>query len=88
MAMLVVLLAYKDGFTTSGTVVYSVYHGWYLWVIGIIVGGLIGYIAAKKVAMTEMPEMVALFNGSGGLASLLVAGAVFMNYYFQGLQGQ
>ena len=75
MAMVIVLLAFKGNL--------SVWPGWYLWVIGIVIGGLIGFIAAKKVAMTEMPEMVALFNGSGGLASMLVAGAVFMNYYFK-----
>ncbi|HMO05641.1 MAG TPA: NAD(P)(+) transhydrogenase (Re/Si-specific) subunit beta [Kiritimatiellia bacterium] len=39
---------------------------------GFIVGGLIGAIAAQRVKMTSMPEMVALFNGFGGLASLLV----------------
>ena len=44
-------------------------------VIGILIGSAIGAVAAKKVAMTAMPEMVALFNGSGGLASLLVGWA-------------
>lgn len=39
---------------------------------GMIVGGAIGAIAARSVAMTAMPEMVALFNGFGGAASLLV----------------
>ena len=38
-------------------------------------GALIGALAARKVAMTGMPEMVALFNGSGGAASLLVGWA-------------
>jgi len=44
-------------------------------VIGVIIGSLIGAVAAQKVAMTSMPEMVALFNGSGGLSSLLVGWA-------------
>ncbi|NNE98024.1 MAG: NAD(P)(+) transhydrogenase (Re/Si-specific) subunit beta [Pyrinomonadaceae bacterium] len=45
----------------------------YQWIIlGIAIGGLIGAAAARTVAMTAMPEMVALFNGFGGLASLLV----------------
>ncbi len=39
---------------------------------GIVIGGVIGTLAARLVAMTAMPEMVALFNGFGGLASLLV----------------
>ena len=42
---------------------------------GIIVGSIIGALAARLVAMTSMPEMVALFNGSGGAASLLVGWA-------------
>jgi NAD(P) transhydrogenase subunit beta len=40
--------------------------------LGILIGGTIGLFAARMVAMTAMPEMVALFNGFGGLASLLV----------------
>jgi NAD(P) transhydrogenase subunit beta len=41
-------------------------------VIGFIIGAVIGALAARLVAMTQMPEMVALFNGFGGIASLLV----------------
>ncbi|MCP3958078.1 MAG: NAD(P)(+) transhydrogenase (Re/Si-specific) subunit beta, partial [bacterium] len=41
--------------------------------VGLVVGGAIGAIAATRVQMTSMPEMVALFNGSGGGASTLVA---------------
>jgi NAD(P) transhydrogenase subunit beta len=48
----------------------------YQWIIaGVLVGGLIGAVAARMVQMTSMPEMVALFNGFGGLASLLVGWA-------------
>jgi len=48
----------------------------YQWIIiGLIVGGGVGLVLAKKVEMTGMPELVALFNGFGGLASILVAGA-------------
>ena len=46
-------------------------------IIGILVGSLIGAIAAKRVAMTAMPEMVAIFNGFGGGASALVAWGEF-----------
>jgi NAD(P) transhydrogenase subunit beta len=46
-------------------------------VAGIAVGTVIGAVAARKVRMTAMPEMVALFNGFGGLASLLVGAAEF-----------
>jgi len=38
-------------------------------------GALVGAVASRIVAMTAMPEMVALFNGSGGIASLLVGWA-------------
>jgi NAD(P) transhydrogenase subunit beta len=44
------------------------------WIVGgLVVGALIGAVAAVRVQMTEMPEMVALFNGFGGGASALVA---------------
>lgn len=43
---------------------------------GVLVGGLIGLVFATKVQMTNMPQMVALLNGFGGGASVLVAGAV------------
>ena len=49
----------------------------YRWiVVGLGVGSLIGIVAATRVAMTAMPEMVALLNGFGGGASALVAGSV------------
>jgi len=47
-------------------------------IIGIVVGGLIGGFFATKVEMTQMPQMVAIFNGFGGAASALVAGADFI----------
>src|SRR5688572_9013379 len=42
---------------------------------GLIVGSAIGAWLARTVQMTAMPQMVALLNGFGGLASVLVAGA-------------
>ncbi len=47
-------------------------------IAGILVGTLIGIVLAVKVAMTSMPELVALFNGFGGIASVLVAGASYV----------
>ncbi|MDD1652263.1 MAG: NAD(P)(+) transhydrogenase (Re/Si-specific) subunit beta [Methanomicrobiales archaeon] len=38
-------------------------------VIAIAIGGGLAYVAAKRVAMTEMPQMIALFNGMGGGAA-------------------
>ena len=43
--------------------------------IGLVVGGGVGAVVARRVPMTGMPEMVGLLNGFGGLASILVAGA-------------
>lgn len=48
----------------------------FTWIIvGLVVGGLIGAILALRIRMTAMPQMVALLNGFGGAASVLVAGA-------------
>jgi len=41
-------------------------------IAGVVVGAFIGVIAARTVKMTSMPQMVAILNGFGGLASLLV----------------
>jgi len=46
-------------------------------VAGVVVGGAIGAVAARKVQMTAMPQMVAVFNGFGGGASALVAMAEY-----------
>ena len=48
--------------------------GNYFWVFGgIIVGTIAGWLAAKKVQMTAMPQMVSLFNGMGGACAALIA---------------
>jgi NAD(P) transhydrogenase subunit beta len=45
-----------------------------LWVLpALALGGVVGTVMAKRVQMTQMPQMVALLNGFGGVASLLVA---------------
>jgi NAD(P) transhydrogenase subunit beta len=49
-------------------------------IIGVLIGGLIGVVLAKKVAMTAMPELVAVFNGFGGGASALVAWGELARY--------
>ncbi|PZR22559.1 MAG: NAD(P) transhydrogenase subunit beta [Citrobacter freundii] len=48
--------------------------GNYGWIFGgIAIGTLIGFMAAKKVKMTAMPEMVSLFNGMGGACAALIS---------------
>jgi len=47
--------------------------------IGMVIGAIIGATFAIKVEMTQMPQMVAIFNGFGGGASALIASAEFLN---------
>lgn len=50
----------------------------YKWIgIAILIGTVIGFFTARLVAMTRMPEMVAIFNGFGGISSLLVGWSVY-----------
>jgi len=56
-------------------------NGFFWCFLAIFIGSIIGIIWAKKVKMTGMPELVALFNGFGGLASALVAFSSFYALY-------
>jgi NAD(P) transhydrogenase subunit beta len=47
--------------------------------VGMVIGGGFGAVAARRVKMTAMPQMVALFNGVGGGAAALVSWAEFHN---------
>jgi NAD(P) transhydrogenase subunit beta len=48
----------------------------YVWILaGLVLGAGVGALMATRVQMTDMPQMVALLNGFGGIASLLVAGS-------------
>jgi len=52
--------------------------GNYGWIFGgLLIGGIVGTLAAKKVKMTAMPEMVSLFNGMGGACAALISIAEF-----------
>jgi H+-translocating NAD(P) transhydrogenase subunit beta len=66
MAIVITLLSTKT--MTYGTIA-----------AGLIVGGSIGLWLARSIAMTSMPQMVALLNGVGGGSSLLVASAEFLH---------
>ncbi len=50
---------------------------WALIVVAAAIGSVVGLVGARKVKMTAMPQMVALFNGVGGGAAALVALAEF-----------
>jgi len=47
--------------------------------VGMVIGGAFGAVAARRVQMTAMPQMVALFNGVGGGAAALISLAEFHN---------
>ncbi len=65
-AILGTIFLYKDEFGNS-------LHN-YGWIFGgIIIGTIVGTMAAKKVKMTAMPEMVSLFNGMGGACAALIS---------------
>ncbi len=68
LAMLVAIVA---------TLVEQEILNWQLIALGIILGSLAGAIAARTVRMTDMPQMVGIFNGLGGGASGVVAAAEF-----------
>ncbi|OHB86065.1 MAG: NAD synthetase [Planctomycetes bacterium RBG_16_64_12] len=57
------------------TLIHQEIIGYWLIAIGIVIGSVVGAVLALKIRMTAMPQMVALFNGFGGGASVLVAGA-------------
>ena len=65
-------------FTGEGVVDWTLIAG------GLVLGSLIGYWMAVKVEMTGMPELVALFNGFGGAASVLVALSEIQKYIITG----
>lgn len=70
MAMLLAILA---------TIVDTEILSWTGILVGMAIGGVIGGFAARKVKMTDMPQLVGIFNGFGGGASALVAIAEFVS---------
>jgi NAD(P) transhydrogenase subunit beta len=55
-------------------------HKWGLIILGIVIGTAVGIPAARKVKMTAMPQMVALFNGVGGGAVALISWAEYRHF--------
>lgn len=57
---------------------HDIHHN-YIWMtVAIAIGGGIAYVSAKKVAMTDMPQMIALYNGMGGGAAAAIAAVVLV----------
>src|SRR5258708_17467662 len=57
-------------------------HGWIFG--GLLIGGIAGTLAARKVKMTAMPEMVSLFNGMGGGCAGLIFIIEFHHFFLPG----
>lgn len=68
------IFMYKDPYTDQRL------HN-YPWIFGgLLIGGIIGIMAAKKVKMTAMPEMVSMFNGMGGACAALISLVEFNHF--------
>jgi proton-translocating NAD(P)+ transhydrogenase subunit beta len=72
-AMLGMLIALVSILVQTGAV------GWWAIAVGVVLGGLVGIVAALKVKMTAMPQMVALYNGAGGGAAALISTVAFFS---------
>jgi len=57
---------------------------WGIIIAGILVGTIVGAVASKRVKMTEMPQMVALYNGLGGGAIALIAWSEYRHWVHLG----
>jgi NAD(P) transhydrogenase subunit beta len=57
-------------------------------IVGILLGGTVGTLAARYVGMTEMPQMVALLNGCGGGAAALISTVEFARFMSEKSAGQ
>ncbi len=51
---------------------------WWILLVGGLIGAVVGVLGARRVPMTAMPQMVAIFNGAGGGAAAVVALAEFL----------
>jgi NAD(P) transhydrogenase subunit beta len=74
LAIFATIFLYRDPYTDSKL-------GNYAWIFGgLVIGGIVGIISARKVKMTTMPEMVSLFNGMGGACAALISLVEFNHF--------
>ena len=64
----------------TATIIGIVSGNYFILLGGVIIGGSIGLMLAKKVAMTQMPELVAILHSLVGMAAVLVGFANFLNH--------
>jgi len=57
---------------------HEINHNYLLMTVAIGIGGVVAYVSGKKVAMTDMPQMIALYNGMGGGAAAAIAAVVLL----------
>ena len=63
------------------TLFYPNLHNLFWIILALIIGGAIAWVSGKKVAMTDMPQMVAIYNGMGGGAAAAIAAIEFAKGY-------
>ncbi len=76
----IVWAGYGMVLATAVTFFHPQIHGNYFWMIlAMGIGGILAYASAKKVAMTDMPQMIALYNGMGGGAAAGIAAVILVS---------
>lgn len=84
-----ILAAIGMGIAIIATLIYPLENANnnYIWIFGgMLVGGIIGWLVAKKVEMTNMPQMVSIFNGLGGACAVVLAMVELEHFFNQNAQ--
>lgn len=74
----IVWAGFAMGLATVATFFWPGLNNYGLMLIAVLLGGSVAWIAAKKVAMTDMPQMIAIYNGMGGGAAAAIAALELM----------
>lgn len=80
MALAIFLYIYPWGFSCFGSDDFI--RGLFIILMLVAIGGLIGYVIAKKINMTSLPQLLAAFHSLIGLVAVLIAGVSFTNMYY------